>query len=99
MRRYIPYQAKNQNNSGTFLFKNISNLKYFFIASIILTLFQNIDILIVKSLFDSETTGYYAAISVLAKFLIFLGLSIETVYYPQLVKESSLPTLQLLRIS
>lgn len=60
---------------------------------------MNIDILIVKNMFDGETAGYYAAISVLAKFLVFLGLSIETVYYPQLVKETVLPKMQLLKIS
>ena len=60
---------------------------------------MNIDILIVKNMFDGETAGYYAAISVLAKFLVFLGLSIETVYYPQLVKEATLPVKQLVKIS
>jgi len=99
MRRYIPYKETKNNSRTTFLFENISNLKYFFFASIILTLFQNIDILIVKNMFDGETAGYYAAISVLAKFLVFLGLSIETVYYPQLVKESVFPKIQILKVS
>ena len=67
-------------------------------TSILIALFMNIDVLIVKNIFSWETAGYYAAISVLAKFLLFLGLSIETVYYPQLVKESVLPKLQLLKI-
>jgi len=60
---------------------------------------MNIDILIVKNMFNAETAGYYAAVSVLAKFLVFLGLSIETVYYPQLVKETVFPKLQLMKIS
>lgn len=68
-------------------------------TSILIALFMNIDILIVKNMFDGETAGYYAAISVLAKFLVFLGLSIETVYYPQLVKESVFPKIQILKVS
>jgi len=99
MRKYIPYKKISYTNSKTFLFKNIHNLKYFFIASIILTIFQNIDILIVKNMFDWETAGYYAAVSVVAKFLVFLWLSIETVYYPQLVKWKTFPTKQILKIS
>jgi len=68
-------------------------------TSILVALLMNIDILIVKNIFDGETAGYYAAVSVLAKFLVFLGLSIETVYYPQLVKESVLPKIALLKVS
>jgi len=60
---------------------------------------MNIDILIVKNIFDGEIVGYYAAISVIAKFLVFLGLSIETVYYPKLVKEKIFPYKQVLGIS
>ncbi len=86
------------NISKTFLTQKRQILQYLF-TSILIALFMNIDILIVKNIFDGETAGYYAAISVLAKFLVFLGLSIETVYYPQLVKESILPKLQLLKVS
>jgi len=99
MRKHIPYKQELVSSSETFLFHDLKNLKYFFIASIILTLFQNIDILIVKNIFDGATAGYYAAISVIAKFLVFLWLSIETVYYPQLVKEKTFPKLQILKIS
>ncbi len=50
-------------------------------------------------MFGWETAGYYAAVSILAKFLVFLWLSIETVYYPQLVKWKIFPTQQILKIS
>jgi len=71
----------------------------FLITSIIMALLMNIDILIIKNMFDWETAGYYAAVSVLAKFLVFLWLSVETVYYPQLVKEKIFPTKKILQIS
>jgi hypothetical protein len=45
----------------------------------------NADILIVQNLFGKSAVSYIA-ISVVAKFLIFLGSAIETVYYPQLTK-------------
>ena len=99
MRKYIPYNKTKSLKWETFLFRNIHNLKYFFIASVILTVFQNIDILIVKNMFGWGTAGYYAAVSVLAKFLVFLWLSIETVYYPQLVKLTTFPTKKILQIS
>ncbi len=83
---------------SSFLSQKKQILQYLF-TSVLIALFMNIDILIVKNMFDGETAGYYAAVSVLAKFLVFLGLSIETVYYPQLVKEKVFPKLQILKIS
>jgi O-antigen/teichoic acid export membrane protein len=54
---------------------------------------MNLDIIFAKNLFDAETAGTYAGISVVAKFLIFLGGSVETVYYPQIMerKKESVP--------
>jgi len=83
---------------SSFLSQKKQILQYLF-TSILIALFMNIDILIVKNMFSPETAGYYAAISVLAKFLVFLWLSIETVYYPQLVKEKVFPIYQLMSIS
>ncbi len=82
----------------SFLIKKKQILQYLF-TSILIALLMNIDILIVKNMFEWETAGYYAAVSVLAKFLVFLWLSIETVYYPQLVKWKIFPTQQILKIS
>ena len=83
---------------SSFLSQKKQILQYLF-TSVLIALLMNIDILIVKNMFDAETAGYYAAVSVLAKFLVFLWLSIETVYYPQLVKETVFPKLQILKIS
>ena len=59
----------------------------FFLSSIILAILMNIDIIFAKHLFEPETAWTYAGISIIAKFLVFVGMSIETVYYPVLVSE------------
>lgn len=100
-KHYIWVKKTNINKQAvlqSFLWQKKQILQYLF-TSIIIALLMNIDILIIKNMFDGETAWYYAAVSVLAKFLIFLGLSIETVYYPQLVKEEIFPKSQILKIS
>jgi len=52
----------------------------------LLSLYMNLDIIIAKSLFENDIAGMYAGVSVISKFLIFLGSTIETVYYPQIIK-------------
>jgi O-antigen/teichoic acid export membrane protein len=58
----------------------------------------NIDILVAKSIFESQTAGIYAALSIMAKFLIFIWISIETVYYPQLVGEKVYNSVKIFKI-
>jgi hypothetical protein len=55
---------------------------------------MNIDVIFVQNIFDSTQAGAYVGIAVLGKFLIFLLLSIETVYYGQILeqKKESLPS-------
>jgi O-antigen/teichoic acid export membrane protein len=48
----------------------------------------NADIFIVQHLFVGTLAGDYAAISVLSKFLLFLGTALESVYYPQLASKN-----------
>ena len=66
--------------------ENFKNLFQYFLITLIVILLANIDILIVKNLYTPEQAWDYAAISVLAKFLLFLGWAIESVYYPQIMK-------------
>jgi len=73
-------------------------IQFFWIA-LLIALFMNIDILVIKNIFDSQTAWYYAALSVLAKFLVFLWMSIETVYYPQFVSQEKIPLREILRVS
>ena len=103
IKKYFSWTKEDKINKqdiliNSFLLQKKQILQYLF-TSILIALLMNIDILIVKNMFGWETTGYYAAVSVLAKFLIFLWLSIETVYYPQMVKLKVFPTKQILKIS
>lgn len=59
---------------------------------------MNSDIIIAKNIFDETTAGGYAALSVIAKFVVFVGAAIETVYYPKITQHSSahlVPTVRL----
>jgi len=63
---------------------------HFFLSSIILAILMNIDILFAKHFFEPEIAGTYAWISIIAKFLVFVWMSIETVYYPVLTTEKNI---------
>jgi len=62
----------------------------FFLVSLFFAIFMNIDLLLAKNIFTWEISGAYASLSVLAKFLIFLLLSIETVYYGQIMETKNI---------
>lgn len=65
----------------------------FVFLAFFLAVFMNIDVILVKNIFDETTAGWYAGISILWKFLVFLLISIETVYYGQIMehKQGSVP--------
>ena len=60
----------------------------FFFVSLFFAIFMNIDVILAKNIFDDKVAWIYAWLSVLGKFLIFLLLSIETVYYSQIMEYS-----------
>lgn len=62
--------------------KEIGN---FVLVSFFFAFFFNIDVIFAKHLFPENMVGIYAGISVLWKFLVFLLLSIETVYYSEIM--------------
>lgn len=66
--------------------KNKKSILNYFFVSLFFAIFMNIDVILVKNIFYAETAWIYAWISVLWKFLIFLFLSIETVYYGQIME-------------
>ena len=70
--------------------KQKRQIVHFLFSAIILALFMNLDILFSKHFFDSETAWIYAWISVIAKFLVFVWTSIETVYFPILTSQDKL---------
>ena len=95
----LPISSVNEKEIfQSFLSQKKQILQYLY-TSIVMALLMNIDILLIKNIFDGEQAGYYAGISIIAKFLVFLWLSIETVYYPQLVKAKSFPISQIFKIS
>lgn len=96
---YILNFLKNYKNKNTtkeifidFLDNKKSILNFFFTA-ISFWFLMNIDVILAKNLFPSDIAWIYAWISVLWKFLIFILMSIETVYYWQIMeyKKENLP--------
>ena len=72
---------------------------HFFLSSIILAILMNIDILFAKHLFEWERAGTYAWISIIGKFLIFIWMSIETVYYSILVSKKTIDKKKIFQLS
>ncbi|MDD2487621.1 MAG: oligosaccharide flippase family protein [Candidatus Gracilibacteria bacterium] len=66
--------------------KEFTHVFNFFLLVFLLSIFMNIDLIFAKSFFDGNTAGIYAGLSIIAKFLIFLGGAVETVYYPQIME-------------
>lgn len=72
------------------LFSQKKSILNFFFSSLLLAILMNMDILLAKHFFDFEQAWIYAWISVIAKFLVFVGMSIELVYYPDLVRKKNI---------
>ncbi len=66
--------------------RDYKDLIHSFLLIFTLSIYMNIDIILAKNLFDNNVVAIYAWLSVIAKFMIFLGSTIETVYYPQIIK-------------
>lgn len=88
LKRYFYHVSESGNIKEFFSFFNNSKIEifHFFIVSLIFAILMNIDVILVKNIFDADTAWIYAWISVLWKFLIYLLLSIETVYYWQIME-------------
>lgn len=54
-----------------------------FLFSLAISLAGNLDIILVKNLTSSETAGYYGALSVLGKMILWLNLSVVGVVFPE----------------
>lgn len=70
--------------------KDYKDIFYSFLLIFVLSLYMNLDIILAKNLFSNEMAWMYAWVSVIAKFLIFLWWTIETVYYPQIIKSEKI---------
>lgn len=62
----------------------------YIIGTVLFTFFMNADILFAKHFYNPDAAGIYAWVAILAKFLIYFLLSIETVYYGQIMEHSKI---------
>lgn len=86
-------ESKNleiKNKIKKHFFKQKHQIFHFTLSSILLAVFMYIDILFAKHFFSAEVAWIYSWISVIAKFLVTIGMSIETVYYPSIVSENKI---------
>lgn len=79
-----------KNKIKKHFFKQKHQIFHFTLSSILLAVFMYIDILFAKHFFSAEIAWIYSWISVIAKFLVTIGMSIETVYYPPIVSENKI---------
>ena len=74
--------------------KNKKAILHFFLVNIFFAFLMNWDMLLARNLLDPHMAWIYAGISIIGKFLIFALLSVETVYYGQIMEKvrSKLPS-------
>ena len=81
----IDYKPNTKKLFKDFIWSKTELFNFFFV-SLIFSIFMNIDMLIARNIFSSWEAWIYWWITVLWKFLIFLLLAIETIYYGQIMK-------------
>lgn len=69
-------------------YKQKSEIFSYFTLSFFLAIFMNIDVILAKNIFSPEDAWVYAWVAILWKFLVFLLISIETVYYSQILEHT-----------
>lgn len=62
----------------------------FVVGSVVFTFLMNADVLLVKNLYSPDVAWVYAGVAVLGKFLVFLLMSLETVYYGQIMEHTQI---------
>lgn len=67
-------------------YENKIEIFNFFLVAFLFSIFMNFDIILARNFFSEIDAWIYAWISVLWKFLLFLVLSIETVYFWQIME-------------
>lgn len=68
--------------------KNEKEIINFFLVSLFFTIFMNIDVILSRNLLSETQAWIYSWISVMWKFLLFLLLSIETIYFWQIMEHN-----------
>lgn len=74
-------------------YENKIEIFNFFLVAFLFSIFMNFDIILARNLFSEIDAWIYAWISVLWKFLLFLVLTVETVYFWQIMehKKGNIP--------
>lgn len=76
---------KDDKNNYKFDKKEIINYSWpTLVTSIFLIIAMNFDIIVVKHYFDAETAGVYAAISTIAKIILYITTPIASVMFPMI---------------
>ena len=80
----IDFSANANNNEVKLIYKYFV---FTFISTICLTIFNNIDILIIKQFFDETATGMYSSAALFGKIILYIPTALITMMVP-LVAES-----------
>ncbi len=88
---------------GIFFYEFRKYSFYFFLASLGITIFNTLDVVLVRNIFDEVTSGQYAALSLIGKSIFYLTSPIYFVFFPLISKKNELkekltPTLLLASI-
>lgn len=84
--RGVRAEGSDDRTAADFL-KDRTHIFQFFLLTLFLSTLMNSDVIVAKGLFDETLAGAYAGISILAKIVVFLGGSVESVYYPQIMEK------------
>ena len=79
-------KVSNSHKDVPFSISFKKELLNFFLASLFFSILFNGDIILVKYLYPEKMAGIYGWVSVLWKFLVFVLLSIDTVYYSNIME-------------
>lgn len=87
---YVQHRATGSNEIDTSVFFNDFK-KYslkFFIATFGITVFTSADIILVRHFFNAETSGHYAALSIMGKSIFYLTSPIYYAFFPLIVQKN-----------
>lgn len=85
-KKIINYKTNGNNNE----IKNIYKFFVFtFISTVCLTIFNNIDILIVQRFFDETTTGMYSSAALFGKIILYIPTALITMMIPMVAESKT----------
>lgn len=85
----LPKKSKSASEVKINLYSAISHIAPVFLATLCLTAFYNIDVVLVKHFFTAENAGYYSALSLIGRIIFFITGSVAVVLFPVVVERNS----------